>query len=46
MKDEKKMSFCVGRKTHRKKIEWLFRREMQLRMSKTSVTCSLQTRLF
>jgi len=35
MKDEKKM-FCVGRKTHRRKNSWLFRREMQLRMSKTS----------
>jgi len=32
MKDEKKMSFCVGRKTHRRKISWLFRREMQPRM--------------
>jgi len=30
MKDEKKMSFCVRRKTHRRKISWLFRRETQL----------------
>jgi len=36
MKDEKKMSFCIGRKTHRRKISCFFRREMKLHMSKTS----------
>jgi len=46
MKDEKKMSFCTGRKTHRRKISWLFRRKMQLRMSETSDSRSLQTQLF
>jgi len=40
------MSFCIGRKTHRRKISWIFWREMQLRMSKTSDTWFLQTRLF
>ena len=38
--------FCVDRKNHRRKISWLFRREMQLRMSKISDMWSLQTRLF
>ena len=46
MKVEQKMSFYVGRKNHRRKLSWLFRREMLLRMSKTSDTWSLQTRLF
>jgi len=34
MKDEKKMSFCVGRNNQRRKISWLLRSKMQLRMSK------------
>jgi len=46
MKDVKNMLFWVGRKTHRRKISWLFRREIQLHMSKTSDPWSLQTRLF
>ena len=40
------MSFCVGRKNHRRKISWLLRREKQLCMNTTSDTWSLQTRLF
>jgi len=32
MKDEKKMSFCAGRKNRRRKILWRFRREIHLLM--------------
>jgi len=42
MKHEEKMSFCVVRKNHRRKISWFLGREMQLRMSKTSHTWSLE----